>query len=106
MAGASTVAFRNLIDRPGPPSGSARLAEEGALSPEAFTWRVDIHHQGHIRPFVLPSTGAASGAFTIPATGETAAGWYRVHLTVRDSAGLTDSVFVDVVPRHPSVGVR
>lgn len=81
-------------------AGTGDDPEEGALSPEAFTWRVDIHHAGHIRPFVLPTTGAASGTFTIPATRETAAGvWYRVHLTVRDSAGLTDSTFVDVVPR-------
>jgi glucose/arabinose dehydrogenase len=81
-------------------SGTGADPEEGSLPPAAFTWRVDFHHADHTHPFVLPSTGATSGTFTIPTTGETAANvWYRVHLTVRDSAGLSHSVFVDLVPR-------
>ncbi len=61
---------------------------------------MDFHHADHTHPFVLPVTGVTGGTFTIPTTGETAANvWYRVHLTVRDSPGLTHSVFVDVVPR-------
>ena len=41
-----------------------------------------------------------SGTFTIPTTGETAANvWYRIYLTVRDSAGATQTVQRDVLPR-------
>jgi hypothetical protein len=41
-----------------------------------------------------------SGTFTIPTTGETAANvWYRIYLTVRDSAGATRTVQRDVLPR-------
>ena len=47
-----------------------------------------------------PTTGATSGSFTIPTTGETAANvWYRVYLTVVDSGGLTHTTFRDVLPR-------
>ena len=41
-----------------------------------------------------------SGTFTIPTTGETSANvWYRIYLTVRDSAGATQTVQRDVLPR-------
>ena len=41
-------------------------------------------------PFVLPVSGAKGGSFTIPTQGETAANvFYRIHLTVTDSDGLT-----------------
>ena len=41
-----------------------------------------------MHPFLAPTTGATSGSFTIPTTGETAANvWYRIHLTVAIPAG-------------------
>ena len=47
-----------------------------------------------------PTSGARGGSFTIPTTGQTAANvWYRIHLTVRDSAGATQTVQRDVLPR-------
>ena len=47
-----------------------------------------------------PTTGATGGSFTIPTTGETAANvWYRIYLTVRDSAGLTHTTQRDILPR-------
>jgi hypothetical protein len=50
----------------------------------------------------MPSTsGITSGAIAIPTTGETSANvWYRLYLTVRDSSGLTNTVFRDIQPRR------
>jgi glucose/arabinose dehydrogenase len=81
-------------------AGTGTDLEDGVLPAGAFTWQVDFHHDTHIHPFLPPTSGAKRGYFRIPTVGETSANvWYRVHLTVRDSGGLTDSTFVDVVPR-------
>jgi hypothetical protein len=49
---------------------------------------------------VAPVTGATGGSFVVPTTGETSANvWYRIHLTVEDSSGLTHSTYRDVLPR-------
>jgi hypothetical protein len=54
-----------------------------------------------------PTSGSRSGTFTIPTTGEVSADvFYRVHLTVRDSKGLTDSTYVDLRPRTASMTIR
>jgi glucose/arabinose dehydrogenase len=81
-------------------AGSATDAQDGTLPASAFTWRVDFHHDAHAHPFMPPTTGARTGSFTVPTTGETSANvWYRVFLTVRDSGGLTQTVYRDVLPR-------
>ena len=81
-------------------SGTGTDAEDGTLPASAFTWQVDFHHDTHTHPFVPATTGAKSGSFTIPRTGETSANvWYRIRLTVKDSGGLTHQTYVDVVPR-------
>jgi glucose/arabinose dehydrogenase len=81
-------------------AGTATDPEDGALPASAFTWRVDFHHDTHSHPFVAATSGVTSGSFTIPTTGETAANvWYRIFLTVRDSGGLTQTTFRDVLPR-------
>ena len=81
-------------------AGTATDPEQGNLSPGAFTWRVDFHHDSHTHPFLQPTSGVSSGSFAIPTSGETSTNvWYRIHLTVTDSAGLTHSSFRDVFPR-------
>jgi glucose/arabinose dehydrogenase len=81
-------------------AGTATDPEQGNLSPAAFTWRADFHHDSHTHPFLQPTSGVSSGSFTIPTSGETSTNvWYRIHLTVTDSAGLTHSSFRDVFPR-------
>ena len=80
--------------------GPATDPEDGTLPASAFTWRVDFHHDTHIHPFLASTTGARSGSFTIPTTGETSANvWYRIYLTVRDSGGLTHTSQRDILPR-------
>jgi len=81
-------------------AGTATDPEDGTLAASAFTWRVDFHHDTHTHPFVASTSGARSGSFTIPTTGETAANvWYRIHLTVRDSGGLEHTAQRDVLPQ-------
>ncbi len=88
-------------------AGTATDPETGSLGGSAFTWRIDFHHDDHSHPFIDPTTGATSGTFTIPRTGETAANvWYRITLTVRDPAGLTHTSTRDVRPRISTVTLR
>ena len=85
-------------------AGTGNDVEDGVLPASAFTWWVNLHHDDHTHPVVLPTSGSKSGSFTIPATGETSANvFYRIHLRVRDSAGLTRSVRRDVLPRKSTV---
>jgi uncharacterized protein (TIGR03437 family) len=81
-------------------TGTGTDPETGALPASAFTWRVDFHHDDHLHPHMPSTTGATGGSTVIPTIGETATNvWYRIHLTVKDSAGLTHSVFRDVSPQ-------
>jgi glucose/arabinose dehydrogenase len=85
-------------------SGTGSDPEDGSLPPGAFTWRVDFHHDTHLHPFIPSTTGAQSGSFTIPTTGETSANvWYRLHLTVRDANGATHSSYRDILPRTSTI---
>ncbi len=66
--------------------------QDGVLSPSAFTWQVLFEHhplnnpEHHTHPFFPPTSGIASGDFTIPTSGETDPDvWYRIFFTARDS---------------------
>jgi glucose/arabinose dehydrogenase len=81
-------------------AGAATDAEDGALPPSAYTWRVDFHHDAHLHPYVPSTSGSTGGTFSAFTSGETAANvWFRIHLDVVDSTGLAASTFVDVHPR-------
>ena len=81
-------------------SGTGSDPESGSLPASAFTWQIDFHHDTHTHPFMLPTTGATGGSFTIPTTGHPEANvWYRIYLTVRDPGGLTHQTTRDVLPR-------
>jgi glucose/arabinose dehydrogenase len=81
-------------------TGTGMDPEDGSLPASAFTWRVDFHHDDHNHPHVLPFSGATSGTFTAADRGETSANvFYRIVLTVRDSAGLIHTTTRDVQPR-------
>jgi glucose/arabinose dehydrogenase len=89
-------------------AGTGNDPEDGSLPASAFTWQVDFHHNdnppGHVHPFIQPTSGATGGSFTIPNTGETSANvFYRIYLTVTDSAGSSTTTFRDVVPRTVTV---
>jgi glucose/arabinose dehydrogenase len=88
-------------------SGTGTDAEDGTLPASAFTWEVVFHHASHTHPFVPPTSGSKTGSFTIPKTGELATDvFYRIHLTVKDSAGLTHTTTRDVLPRVSTISLR
>jgi glucose/arabinose dehydrogenase len=87
--------------------GVATDAEDGKLPASAYSWRVDFHHDEHFHPFVPDTAGKKSGRARIPADGETSSNvWYRVHLTVTDSAGVSTTTFRDVHPVTSNVTVQ
>jgi glucose/arabinose dehydrogenase len=88
-------------------SGSATDPETGSLPASAFTWEVNFHHDAHTHPAVPPTSGSKSGSFTVPQTGETSANvWFRIHLTVTDPAGLSHTLYRDVLPRTSVITLR
>ena len=87
-------------------AGTATDSEDGTLAASAFTWRVDFHHDTHSHPFIASTSGARNGTFTVPTTGHTETNvWYRIFLTVRDSAGATQTTFRDVLPRKVNLTI-
>jgi glucose/arabinose dehydrogenase len=84
--------------------GTGSDPEDGTLPAGSFTWRVDFHHHTHAHPFVPDTTNATGGQFAIPTVGETDSDvWYRIHLTVTDSGGLTHTTYRDILPVVASV---
>jgi len=89
-AGGSTINY----------SGSGSDPEDGSLPADALTWWVNFHHDTHTHPVIPPTSGSTAGSFVVPPVGETSPNvWYRIHLSVIDSVGLTAESFRDVVPR-------
>jgi glucose/arabinose dehydrogenase len=80
-------------------SGTAADEQDGVLGGASFTWSVEQHRDGQVLTVVAPYSGTTGGSFTVPATGLAAGAFYRITLTVRDSAGAASSVFRDVLPR-------
>ncbi len=81
-------------------AGTGSDPEDGNLPAAAFTWEIVFHHDTHTHPFIQPFSGVTAGSFVIPDLGETAANvWYRIHLTVTDSVGLSHSTSRDIFPR-------
>jgi len=88
-------------------AGTGNDAEDGVLPASAFTWWVDFHHADptpHTHPRMAELSGSKSGSFTIPTLEETSPNvFYRFHLRVTDSGGLTHSVSRDIQPRKSTV---
>ncbi len=85
-------------------SGTATDPEDGALPASAFSWSLVFHHDTHVHDGPPIAEGVTSGSFTIPNSGETSANvFYRLHLTVTDSQGLTDTETVDINPHTTTI---
>ncbi len=85
-------------------SGSGTDAQDGNLAASRFSWTIVFHHGTHTHPFLGPINGSTTGSFQIPNTGEVSADtFYRVHLTVTDSSGLTNEAIRDIMPRKSSL---
>ncbi len=88
-------------------AGTGTDPEDGTLPASAFTWRVDYHTGSVIRPFVPPTPGSRDGTFEIPTiTPYTEPDvFYRIHLTVTDSDGMSHSVTRDLLPNTASISL-
>lgn len=79
--------------------GSGLDPETGSLDSQYLAWRVDFHHNVHTHPALPYTTGITGGSLNIPQIGESSDDvWYRVHLFVRDPAGLGRHIWRDVFP--------
>lgn len=88
-------------------AGSAVDPETGPLGPDAFTWRIDFHHDDHTHPALPLTAGVAGGTYDIPSIGETSTGvFYRVILQVQDPSGLTATATRDVLPNLGTITVE
>jgi len=88
-------------------SGTGTDPQDGTLPASAFTWEVVFHHDTHTHPFMAPTSGITNGTFTIPNRGELSTNvWYRIHLTVRDSAGATHTVTRDIRPQTSTLSLQ
>lgn len=84
-------------------SGTGTDPESG---PVDLIWSV-TYHRGPSAQLVLGPFSGAGGSFTVPTVGEPVTGaFYRVHLTVRDGAGLvSQAVTRDITPRTANLSV-
>jgi glucose/arabinose dehydrogenase len=86
--------------------GTGSDAEDRRLSPASFSWRVDLRRGGQIEPVVPQTPGVRGGSFKVPRDGLTSAdAFYRIHLTVTDSAGRSAETVRDVEPRVVTINV-
>lgn len=90
----------SAIARPGEEIQARASAVDGRgrrLPDDAFSWRVDLHHDQHTHPFLPSTRGGRSLKFTIPGDlHEQGRLWYRIRLTVTDADGLSTSTDRDI----------
>ena len=94
----STVAF----------SGTATDPVDGTLPASDYTWQVDFYKNGVAQPlynaevphpFLGPTSGETSGSFAIPGdVSQVPGSFYRITLTVVNSAGIRTVVTRDIHP--------
>lgn len=89
-------------------AATATDPEDGVLPASAFQYNIVFHHDDHTHPFITPAPGRKGGTFTAPASGFEKAPtvWFRIHLTVTDSAGRTTSSYRDILPKTTNVTVK
>jgi glucose/arabinose dehydrogenase len=96
-------------------SGTANDAVDGTLPAYDYSWNVDFYSNGVAQPswfadvpgpFYGPTPGLKSGTFTIPTDpSQTPSSFYRITLTVTDSAGIHTVVTKDLHPNTKSWSV-
>jgi len=91
-------------------AGTGSDAQDGTEPASRFTWQIDFHHNdapAHIHPAMLPKSGITSGSFKIPRIGETSANvFYRIIMTVTDSAGLSSTTYRDIYPKTTTITLK
>lgn len=86
--------------------GSASDLADGALPANAYSWQIIFHHDDHTHPNSILNA-AQEGNFTTDDKAEPSVNtWYRIHLTVTNSRGLSSNVFRDIYPRVSSLTLK
>lgn len=79
--------------------GTATDDEDGSLSSDALSWKIDFHHGTHTHPGLPWTSGMTQGNWVVPVVGETSSEvWYRVYLKATDHEGLSKVTYRDVTP--------
>ena len=85
-------------------SGSATDPDE-TLPDSAFNWKIEFHHDTHFHPFIDSIIGR-SGSFQTNFAETSANVFYRLILTVTDSAGAQSIVSRDILPRTSTIRLQ
>ncbi len=84
-------------------TGNAIDLEDGVLPANSFQWDLDFFHKGHFSDITTYS-GVKTGSFDLPRFGDTSTDqFYRITLTVTDSAGLSYTTHTDVLPQMANI---
>ena len=87
--------------------GNAFDSEDGILSPNGLSWKIDFHHGTHAHPGLSWTPGVSSGEWIVPSQGETSTDvWYRFYLKATDEEGLTKVVYRDLYPALGNIHVN
>jgi glucose/arabinose dehydrogenase len=88
-------------------SATGTDAEDGILPSNAFTWKIDFHHDTHTHPALESAVGSATGEYTVPTVGETSANvWFKIYLTANDKDGLTTTITQEVFPQKVDITLQ
>ncbi|MFN3405924.1 MAG: PQQ-dependent sugar dehydrogenase [Cytophagaceae bacterium] len=88
-------------------SGEGTDEEDGTLPAANFKWFIVLHHNTHFHDGPAFATGVKSGTYTIPTVGETDHDiWYRLYLVVNDANGLTDTTYIELLPRKSTFTIN
>jgi arabinan endo-1,5-alpha-L-arabinosidase len=75
-----------------------------SLSPSAFTWSGEFHHDGVTDTAFGPISGATSGTFQVPTAGPSTTNmFYRLNVVVTDTNGNQTATYTDLQPRLGSL---
>ncbi|MEM0992355.1 MAG: PA14 domain-containing protein [Bacteroidota bacterium] len=87
--------------------GRATDVEDGLLKNSAFAWTIVLQDGEHIEPVAKPLRKTNRGYFVVPKRGSISDNaWYRIHLEVTDSKGLSGTIFRDVFPEKAAFQVK
>ena len=77
-------------------SGAGDDAQDGALSGESLSWKLNLHHNDHTHFNELPATNGEKGSFVVSDHGDST--WLELCLTATDSSGQKDTRCVSLRP--------
>lgn len=87
--------------------GIAIDLEDGQLTPDSYTWKIDFHHDQHTHPAFGPISGVSDGYFIIPKIGEVSDNvWFRINFSATDNDGLSKTIQQIVLPQKVDITIK